>query len=184
MNVQAETKAEAPVDTSVAEMQEDMFPAERKQAVQREETQGMYEDLFGEQKPTVAAARTEKQEESRKERKLTGDLSALLGKQISFEKRRAMLAAIDEAPLKRQAFEDAINDANLSQAERDAAQEQLTAYVAKLRKRAEGKDASYATAYKLRGEESGKVQDLKGQLEAPGLTEAKRKGLLKATGLR
>jgi len=181
LNVQAEPKAEAPAkapaDTSVSEMQEDMFPAERKQAVQREETQGMYEDLFGEQKPTVAETRAEKQEESRKERKLTGDLSALLGKQISFEKRRAMLAAIDEAPLKRQAFEDAINDAKLSQAERDAAQVALTAYVAKLRKRAEDKDASYATAYKLRGEESGKVQDLKGQLEAPGLTDAKRTGL-------
>ena len=174
LNVQAETKAEASADAGVAEMQEDMFPAERKQAMQREETQGMYEDLFGEQKPTVAEIRAEKQKESRKERKLTGDLSALLGKQISFEKRRAMLAAIDEAPLKRQALEDRANDGNLSQAERDAAQVALTAYVAKLRKKAENKDKSYATAYRLRGEESAKTQELKKQAEAPGLTDSER----------
>jgi len=157
--------------------QEDMFPAEREQEVRREETRGMYEDLFSEQKPTVAETRAEKQKESSKERKLTGDLSALPGKQISFERRRAMLAAIDEAPLKRQAFEDAINDANLSQEERDVARTQLTTYLVKLRKRAENKDASYATAYRLRGEESQKTQDLKKKLEAPGLTDAKRKGL-------
>ena len=174
LSVQAETKAEAPADTSVAEMQEDMFPAERKQAIQREETQGMYEGLFGEQKPTVAGTRAEKQKEASKERKLTGDLSALPGIQISFEKRRAMLAAIDEAPLKRQALEDRANDGNLSQEERAAAQEQLTAYLAKLRKRAEDKDANYATAYRLRGEESAKTQELKKQAEAPGLTDAER----------
>ena len=157
--------------------QEDMFPAERKQETERENTRAMYEDLFSEQKPTVAETRAEKQKESSKERKLTGDLSALPGKQISFERRRAMLAAIDEAPVKRQAFEDAINDANLSQEERDVARTQLTTYLVKLRKKAEDKDASYATAYRLRGKESQKTQDLKKQLEAPGLTDAKRRGL-------
>ena len=181
LNVQVEAKTETsaktPADASVAEMQEDMFSAERKQAIQREETQGMYEDLFGEQQPTMAETRVEKQKESSKERKLTGDLSALPGRQVSFEKRRAMLADIDAAPLKRQALEDAINDANLSQAERDAAQVALTAYIAKLRKKAEDKDASYATAYKLRGEEFAKTQELKKQAEDPGLTDAKRKGL-------
>ena len=177
LNVQAEPKAKAPAEAETSEMQEDMFPAERKQETERENTRSMYERLFNEPAPTVAAARTEKQEGSRKERKLTGDLSVLPGKQISFERRRAMLDAIDDAPVKRQAFEDAINDANLPQEQRDAAQTQLTAYLAKLRKKAADKDKSYATAYRLRGEESGKVQDLKKQLEAPGLTDAKRKGL-------
>jgi len=177
LNVQAETKTEAPTEAKTSEMQEDMFPAERKQETERENTRAMYEDLFSEQKPTVAETRAEKQKESSKERKLTGDLSALPGKQISFERRRAMLDAIDDAPVKRQAFEDAINNANLPQEQRDAAQTQLTAYLAKLRKKAADKDKSYATAYRLRGEESQKTQDLKKQAEAPGLTDAKRKGL-------
>jgi hypothetical protein len=154
--------------------QEDMFPAERKQETERENTRAMYEGLFNEPKPAVAATRTEKQEESRKERKLTGDLSALPGIQISFERRRAMLAAIDEAPLKRQAFEDAINDANLPQAERDAAQTQLTAYLAKLRKKAADKDETYATAYRLRGEESALVQKHKQFLKDTSLSAAQK----------
>ena len=154
--------------------QEDMFPAERKQETERENTRAMYEGLFSEQKPTVAETRAEKQKESSKERKLTGDLSALPGIQISFERRRAMLDAIDDAPVKRQAFADAINDANLPQAERDAAQTQLTAYLAKLRKKAADKDETYATAYRLRGEESALVQKHKQFLKDTSLSAAQK----------
>ena len=178
LKVLAETKTEAPAETETSEMQADMFPAERKQMVQ--------------QVPTVVKTYAEKQEESRKERKLVaqrkekqdmyedlfgeqnGDLSALPGIKISFEKRRAMLDAIDEAPAKRRAFEDAINDGKLSQEERDAAQTQLTAYLANLRKKAADKDESYATAYKLRGEESALVQLHKQVLEDTSLSAAKK----------
>jgi hypothetical protein len=171
LNVQAETKAAAPTEAATSEMQADMFPAERKQAAAAAQVPAPAPA------PDRTKERAQEQEAERKRNKLTGDLSALPGVQISFDKRRAMLDAIDDAPVKRRAFEDAINDGKLSQEERAAAQADLTKYLDALRKRAENKDASYATAYKLRWEEFGKVQTLKKQLEAPGLTEAKRNGL-------
>jgi hypothetical protein len=168
LNVQAETKAAAPADADVAEMQADMFPAERKQAAAAAQVPAPAPA------PDRTKERAQEQEAEKKRNKLTGDLSALPGVRISFDKRRAMLDAIDDAPVKRRAFEDAINDGNLSQEERAAAQADLTKYLDALRKKAADKDESYATAYKLRGEESALVQLHKQALENTSLSDAKK----------
>jgi len=167
--------AEAPVEKKTAPaVQEDLFAEEKEQETAKAENTAQAAARKANQ--LADAKKSEERDKAAgKQRKLEEELAALPSQRVSFERRREMLRQIDDAPLKRQALEDMVNDANLSQAERDAAQVALTTYVAKLRKRAEDKDASYATAYRLRGEESALVQKHKASLEDPSLSEEKRK---------
>ena len=166
--------AEAPVEKKTAPaVQEDLFAEEKEQETAQAENTAQSAAKKAEQLEETKKSQA-RDEAARKQREREEKLAALPSQRVSFERRREMLRQIDDAPLKRQALEDMVNDANLPQEERDAAQEKLTAYLAKMRKAAADKDESYATAYRLRGEESALVQKHKASLEDPTISDAKK----------
>lgn len=161
--------------TRALESQEDMFAAEKEQEVKRAETRKSYEELLN--RPDESKKAAERDEAERKKREGAAELAALPGQRMSFERRQEMLRKIDYAPIKRQALQDRANDGNLSQEERDAAQEKLTKYLEYLRKDAEKKDRTYGKKYRIRGETAALAQELKTRLGATDLTEAQRNKL-------